>query len=126
MKSAPFMEWLEGKKKTLFCPGILRTGKTMIVVNRLRLPFQTKGRVRHFYIVSTKDRLMVSDLLASLLGQLAVQQSMILKSIHELYDKYRKGERPRLSQDEILEELSALQRLILGPSSLLMLWMSAR
>ena len=30
---------------------------------------------------------------------------MVPESIHELYDKHRKGEKPRLSQNEIREEL---------------------
>jgi hypothetical protein len=42
LKSAPFIEWLEGKNKTLFCPGIPGAGKTMvasIVVNHLKTSF---------------------------------------------------------------------------------------
>ena len=33
---------------------------------------------------------------------------MVPKSIRELYDKHRKGEKPRLSQDEIHEELCSI------------------
>jgi hypothetical protein len=47
LKSPPFIEWLEGKKKTLFCPGIPGAGKTMIAsiaVNHLKTSFADAGR----------------------------------------------------------------------------------
>jgi hypothetical protein len=76
LKPPQFIEWLEGKKKTLFCPGIPGAGKTMIasiVVDHLRTSFN--------------------------LG------------FHEM--KFSKRS-------------AASQRLTLGPSLLLMLWMNAR
>jgi Cdc6-like AAA superfamily ATPase len=110
LKSAPFIEWLEGKKKTLFCPGIPGAGKTMvasIVVNHLKTSFpdDRTGTAFLYCIYKRENDQKVGDLLASLLGQLAVQQSTVPKSIRELYGKHRKGEKPRLSQSEIREEL---------------------
>ena len=92
LKSPPFIEWLEGKKKTLFCPGIPGTGKTMIAaiaVNHLKTSFadDKTGRAFLYCIYKRQDNQEVDDLLASLLGQLAVCQSMVPKSIHQLYDK---------------------------------------
>ena len=110
LKSTPFIEWLEGKKKTLFCPGIPGAGKTMvasIVVNHLKTSFpdDKTGTAFLYCTYKIQDDQKVSDLFASLLGQLAVQQSMVPKSIRELYGKHRKGEKPRLSQSEIRDEL---------------------
>jgi Cdc6-like AAA superfamily ATPase len=131
LKSTPFIEWLEGKEKTLFCPGIPGTGKTMIasiVVDHLKASFpdDKTGKAFLYCIYKRQDNQKVDDLLASLLGQLAVWQSMVPESIRELYDKHRRGEKPRLSRNEILEASAASQRLTLGPSSLSMLWMSAK
>ena len=104
------MEWLEGKKKTLFCPGIPGSGKTMIasiVVNHLKTSFpdDKTGKAFLYCIYKRQDNQEVDDLLASLLGQLAVWQSIVPKSVRELYDKHQQGEKPRLSRNEIREAL---------------------
>ena len=110
LKSTPFVKWLEGENKTLFCSGIPGAGKTMIasiVINHLKTSFpdDKTGRAYLYCIYKRQDNQKADDLLASLLGQLAVQQSTAPKSIRELYGKHRKGEKPRLSQSEIREEL---------------------
>ena len=94
LKSTPFIEWSEGKEKTLFCPGIPGTGKTMIasiVVDHLKTSFpdDKTGKAFLYCIYKRQDNQKVDDLLASLLGQLAVWQSMVPESIRELYDKHR-------------------------------------
>jgi NACHT domain len=104
---------LEGKNKTLFCPGIPGSGKTMIAsiaVNHLETSFpDNKTGIAFLYcIYKRQENQSVDDLLASLLGQLAVWQSMVPKSIRELHDKHRKGKIPRLSQNEIREELCSI------------------
>jgi Cdc6-like AAA superfamily ATPase len=109
------MEWLEGKEKTLFCPGIPGTGKTMIasiVVDHLKTSFpdDKTGKAFLYCIYKRQDNQKVDDLLASLLGQLAVWQSMVPESICKLYDKHRRGEKPRLSRNEILEALSSITK----------------
>jgi hypothetical protein len=111
LKSTPFIEWLEGKKKTLFCPGIPGTGKTMIasiVVNHLKTSFPDDKTGKAFLYCNYKrqENQEVDHLLASLLGQLAARQSMVPGPIHKLYDEHRrKGENSRLSQNDIREEL---------------------
>ena len=54
-----------------------------------------------YCIYQRRDNQEVDDLLASLLGQLALWQPTIPESIRELYDKHLKGQKPRPSQDEI-------------------------
>ena len=115
LKSTPFIEWLEGKKKTLFCPGIPGAGKTMIAsiaVSHLETSFpdDKTGKAILYCVYKRQDDQKVDGLLASLLGQLAVWQSMVPKSICEFYDKHRKGEKPRLSQNEIREELRSITK----------------
>ena len=100
---------------TLFCSGIPGTGKTMIAsiaVNHLKTYFaDNKTGIAFLYCVyKRQDNQGVDDLLASLLGQLAVCQSMVPESICEFYDKHRKGEKPRLSQKEIREELRSITK----------------
>ncbi|KAN0068953.1 hypothetical protein V8E54_013122 [Elaphomyces granulatus] len=115
LKSTPFIEWLEGKKKNLFCPGIPGTGKTMIasiVVDHLKTSFpdDRTGKAFLYCIYKRQDNQKVDDLLASLLVQLAVWQSIVPESIRELYNKHQRGEKPRLSRNEILEALSSITK----------------
>jgi Cdc6-like AAA superfamily ATPase len=110
LKSTPFIKWSEGKKETLFCPGIPGAGKTMlasIVINHLKTSFpdDNTGRAYLYCIYKRKDNQEADDLLASLLGQLAARQSITPPSLRRLYDEHRKGEKSRLSQNEIREEL---------------------
>jgi Cdc6-like AAA superfamily ATPase len=110
LKSTPFVEWCGGEKKTLFCPGIPGAGKTMIasiVINHLKTSFpdDKTGRAYLYCIYKRKDNQKADDLLASLLGQLAARQSVVPGSIRKLYDEHQKGEKFRLSQNEIREEL---------------------
>ena len=113
MKSPPFIEWKEGKKKTLFCPGIPGAGKTTIasiVVNHLKTSFpDDKTGIAFLYcIYKRQDNQKVDHLLASLLGQLAAWQPIVPEYVCGLYDKHRRGEKPRLSQDEIREVLCSI------------------
>jgi Cdc6-like AAA superfamily ATPase len=106
---------LEGKKKTLFCPGIPGTGKTMIasiVVNHLKTSFpdDRTGIAFLYCIYKRQDNQKAADLLASLLAQLLVRQSIVPNFIREWYDQHRKGEKPRLSRNEILEALSSITK----------------
>jgi hypothetical protein len=83
---------------------------TSIVVNHLKTSFpdDKTGTAFLYCIYKRQNNQDVGDLLASLLGQLAVQQSMVPKSIRQLYYKHRKGEKHRPSQDEIREELCSI------------------
>ena len=100
-------------KKTLFCPGIPGAGKTMIasmVINHLKTSFpdDTTGRAFLYCIYKRQDNQKVDDLLASLLGQLAARQSMVPEFIRKYYDEHQKGEKSRLSHDEIHEGLRSI------------------
>jgi hypothetical protein len=111
----PPIHRMAGGTKTLFCPGIPGAGKTMIasiVVNHLKTSFldDRTGRAFLFCVYKRQDNQKVDDLLASLLGQLATRQSTVPKPVHELYDKHRKGEKPRLSRCEILDALSSITK----------------
>ena len=111
LKSTPFVEWLEGTKKTLLCPGIPGAGKTIIasiVINHLKTSFpdDKTGRAYLYCIYKRQDNQKANDLLASLLGQLAARQSTVPGSIGKMYDEHRrKGENSRLSLNEIREGL---------------------
>jgi hypothetical protein len=76
----------------------------------LRTPDDKTGRAYLYCIYKRQDNQQVDDLLASLLGQLAVCQSIVPESICELYDKHRNGENPRLSQNEIREVLRSITK----------------
>jgi hypothetical protein len=111
LKSTPFIEWLEGKKKTLFCPGIPGTGKTIIAsiaANHLETSFpdDKTGRAFLYCIYKRQENQNVDDLLSSLLGQLTVWQPVVPESIRELYNKHRR--KRRLSQNEIREALRSI------------------
>ncbi|KAN0075579.1 hypothetical protein V8E54_006849 [Elaphomyces granulatus] len=116
LKSTPFVEWLEGKKRTLFCPGIPGTGKTMIasiVVDHLktRFPDDETGHAFIYCIYKREENQGVDNLLASLLGQLAVWKKPIIpEAIREWYNKHLKGEKPGLSRDEIRVALCSIIR----------------
>jgi Cdc6-like AAA superfamily ATPase len=104
---------LDKTKTTLFCPGIPGAGKTMIasiVVNHLKTSFpdDKTGRAFLYCTYKRQDNQKVDDLLAALLGQLAARQSMVPESIRKWYDEHRKGEKPRLSQNEICEALHSI------------------
>ena len=114
LKSTPFVKWLEGENKTLFCSGIPGAGKTMIAsiaINHLKTSFpdDNTGRAYLYCIYKRQDNQKADDLLASLLGQLAARQSTVPASIRKLYDEHRrKGENSRLSQNEIREGLQKI------------------
>jgi Cdc6-like AAA superfamily ATPase len=116
LKSTPFIEWLEGKKKTLFCPGIPGTGKTMIasiVVDHLKASFpdDETGHAFLYCIYKRQENQEVDNLLASLLGQLALwKKSIIPEAIREWYKKHLEGEKPRLSRNEIHGALCSITR----------------
>ena len=104
---------MEEKQNTLFCPGIPGAGKTMIasiVVDYLKTSFPDgeTGIAFLYCIYKRRDNQEVDGLLASLLGQLAVWQPIIPESIRKLYDKHLRGEKPRLSREEIREELHCI------------------
>ena len=115
MKSTPFIEWLEGKKKTLFCSGIPGAGKTMIasiVIDHLKASFPDSETGNGFLYCTYKrqDNQEVDDLLASLLGQLTPWKSTIPESVRKLYQEHLDGKKCRLSRNEIYGALSSITK----------------
>src|SRR6267378_2433045 len=69
----------------------------------------------------------VDDLLASLLGQLVLwKKSTIPEAIREWYDKHLKGEKPRLSRDEIRVALGSIIRTYSRTFVISIVWMNSR
>jgi hypothetical protein len=83
-----------------------------IVVNHLKTSFpdDKTGRAFLYCIYKRQDNQKVDDFLAALLGQLAARQSMVPESICKWYGEHRKGEKSRLSQNEIREALSSITK----------------
>lgn len=116
MKAPEFVEWLEGKTKTLFCPGIPGAGKTIITsiaVDCLNRTFRHgdaslgyKTGVAYLYCnYGRQNEEGLDNLLASLLAQLVLEQVIIPKNIRAWYDNPRQT-RPPL--DKISEELCSV------------------
>ena len=83
-----------------------------IVVDYLKTSFpEDRTGIAFLYCTyKRRDNQEFDDLLASLLGQLTLWQPMTPESIQKLYDKHLQGEKPRLSQDEIREELYRIMK----------------
>ena len=81
-----------------------------IVINHLKTSFpdDKTGRAYLYCIYKRHGNQEADDLLASLLGQLAARQSMVPGSIRKLYNEHREGEKSRLSQKKIREELHSI------------------
>ncbi|KAE8141248.1 hypothetical protein BDV38DRAFT_279154 [Aspergillus pseudotamarii] len=110
-----FQRWVASPSQTLFCPGIPGAGKTMMasmVVNHLRSKFLHNSCSQHdrigiAFIYCSYERQSEQksdDLFASLLSQLALEESPIPLSISKLYNRHHQG-RARPSLREISNEL---------------------
>jgi Cdc6-like AAA superfamily ATPase len=115
LKSPEFQTWLQGEKKTLFCPGIPGAGKTIltaIVVEHLVNQYYNNPNVGIAYIYCNfrrNDEQNLDDLLASLLRQLTESLPYLPKVVTELYERH-KTKRIRPSTDELskaLQEITA-------------------
>ena len=115
-----FKEWLQGDKKTLFCPGIPGAGKTIftaIVVEHLINQYCNDPDVGIAYIYCNYRRnkeQSLDDLLASLLRQLTEPLLSLPKPVTELYERH-KTKRTRPSTDELLKALQLVAALCLRP-----------
>ncbi|KAK6496346.1 hypothetical protein TWF481_002371 [Arthrobotrys musiformis] len=117
-KAPEFKEWLEGKEKSLFCPGIPGAGKTMIasiVAGHLKTlrdqdaaqNVQT-GVAFVYCIYNEREKQDSDDLLASILVQLVLGRPDIPEPIQKLYKSHRQGKKPRLSLDQISEAITSI------------------
>jgi hypothetical protein len=113
LDSAEYQTWLNIGKQTLFCPGIPGAGKTIltsIVVDDLHTRFpadQNIGIAYVYYNFRRRNEQSAEDLLASLLKQLAQEQSSLPGSVKALYDQHR-DRRTRPSFDEISRALQSV------------------
>jgi hypothetical protein len=111
LDSPEFNTWVETDKQTLFCPGIPGAGKTIltsVVVEDLETLFQNNKSIGIAYLYCNFRRQAeqkTADLLASLLKQLALGQSL-LESLKSLYNSHR-HKRTRPSLDEISRSLQS-------------------
>lgn len=112
LDSPQYLEWLETKEQTLFCPGIPGAGKTIltsIVIDDLNHRFQnTDTGVCYVYCnFRRQNEQGVTDLLAGLLKQLAENQPRLPERVTELYTRH-KTKRTRPTMDEIRKALYSL------------------
>jgi hypothetical protein len=111
-----FKEWLQGGKKTLFCPGIPGAGKTIltaIVVEHLINWYHNDPNIGIAYIYCNfrrNNEQKLEDLLASFLRQLTESLPSLPKAVTELYERH-KSKRTRPSTDELSKALQLVAML---------------
>ena len=112
LDSAEFKAWLEDER-TLFCPGIPGSGKTILtstVVDELFARFGNDSNIGIAYIYCNYRRQHeqnLEDLFASLLKQLIQEQPLTPDSVKALYNRH-KDKRTRPSLDELLRILETV------------------
>jgi hypothetical protein len=115
LDSTKFQTWLNTPEQTLFCPGIPGAGKTIlisVVIDYICKRFQgdrTTGIAYLYCNFQRKDEQKIDELLASLLKQLLVADSLssLPDCVKALYGRYE-GKRTRPSLDEILRALQSV------------------
>ncbi|OCL09887.1 hypothetical protein AOQ84DRAFT_270304, partial [Glonium stellatum] len=111
LNSPEFQSWVSRSKQTLFCPGILGAGKTIItsiVVEHLFAKFGNETDVGIVYLYHRSDqRQEPVHLLAALLNQLIEVKSSMPESVRSLYS-HHKAKETRPSCDEIFEVLQSV------------------
>lgn len=110
LDSEKFQSWWVTRNQTLFCPGVPGAGKTIltsIVVDYLFSKFCDVEHVGIAYIYCNYyryDEQNTSDLLASILKQLAENQRQLPEIVKDLYRRHESG-RTRPSVDELYTTL---------------------
>jgi len=111
LESEEYRAWRQTAGKTLFCPGIPGSGKTIltsIVVDDLIRRFRNDDSVGIAYVYCDfRRRQNPQDLIMSLLKQLTQGQPFLPESVKSLYGKHAKRE-TRPSFDEISEAIQSL------------------
>ncbi|KAL7895629.1 hypothetical protein HDV64DRAFT_257366 [Trichoderma sp. TUCIM 5745] len=113
LESVDFQDWLTTSKQSLFCPGIPGAGKTIltsIVVDYLTSRFYGDSTVGIAYIYCNfkkQEEQTIYNLLASVLKQLAENQSRLHESVKSLYNRH-KDKKTRPSLNEILTVLHSV------------------
>ncbi|KAK0639751.1 ankyrin repeat-containing domain protein [Cercophora newfieldiana] len=115
LETAQFETWVNGEAQTLFCPGFLGTGKTIItsiVVDHLSDRFEDEMNVAIAYIYLDFRRQHEQEpasLLAALLRQLARRCSDFVTIMSRLFEKHDSGKTP-LSCEEISQSLRTVSK----------------
>lgn len=100
-----YQDWVKTEERTLFCPGIPGAGKTIltaIVVDDVCERYRDDPTVGVAYLYCNfrrEDQQRVSDLLGSLLKQLAKGQNPLSRALIELYDRHEKKQTRPLLED---------------------------
>jgi Cdc6-like AAA superfamily ATPase len=112
LDSVEFRDWLQGQKKTLFCPGIPGAGKTMMAAIAIDHLHQTSstlniGLACIFCSYKAQTSQNVSNMFAALLKQLVHGRPDITAPVNRMYNDHSKlRSRPLL--DEILQVLQSI------------------
>jgi len=110
INSDEYQTWVQTPKKILFCPGMLRAGKTIltaITIDDLAMRFRREADIGIAYLYCNfrrQDEQKADSLLASLLKQLSQERATLLDSVIALYEKH-KIKRTRPSFDKISKTL---------------------
>jgi Cdc6-like AAA superfamily ATPase len=113
LESDAFQTWVEGSELTLFCSGAPGAGKTIItsmVVDNLCARYQNDGGVGIAYIYCNfrrQQQQKPTDLLASLVKQLAQRRPSMPGCVETLYQRHYR-ERTRPSLEEVSKVLHAV------------------
>ena len=113
LESGAFHSWIDGERKTLFCPGIPGAGKTVItsvVVDFLSNEFQVCGNVGIVYLYCSytrqKEQKFV-DLMSCILLQLMRTQPECPRSVLDMCQRHmQKGTHP--SSREIIDAVNSV------------------
>ncbi|EHK48634.1 hypothetical protein TRIATDRAFT_173359, partial [Trichoderma atroviride IMI 206040] len=113
LDSAEYKTWLSTKKQTLFCPGDIGSGKTILtsaVINDVKTRFQINPVVGIAYIYCDhrhKETQQIDELIASILKQLTQKLFSLPDCIRQMYEKHKYGQ-TRPSLNEILGVLHTI------------------
>ncbi|KAF4873776.1 Ankyrin-2 [Colletotrichum siamense] len=116
LDSDPFETWSKFQGKTLFCPGIPGSGKTIItsiVVNFLRRTYQSQsfGLAYIYCNYQSHKEQRLPSLLASILKQLSQTGSCLPKAVRDLHEMCTKlGE--ELGDEDLIEAIVQVSGLL--------------
>ncbi|KAK6345458.1 hypothetical protein TWF718_007374 [Orbilia javanica] len=117
LSSTEYKDWVETKKKTLFCPGMPGAGKTIltsVVLDNLTSRFSNHPEIGIAYIYCNfrrKGEQTAQNLLASLLKQLSRSRSTLPVALKNLHDHHKnKGSQTRPSVEEIAKALEVVTK----------------
>ncbi|EGO03310.1 hypothetical protein SERLA73DRAFT_149665 [Serpula lacrymans var. lacrymans S7.3] len=113
-----FKEWQTGCAKTMWCPGIPGTGKTVLasyIINFLTEKYNTPDVAVAYIYCNYKEQSTqtVYDLVASLLKQLVQDHSSTFTRVASQYQSYRQqGYRPTIQQvhNTLMSEIKQFQQ----------------